>query len=102
MKRGSMVSPPATLLTLSSCVGRFRTTVCSGPAAARVTMTLMAARAFVYSVVRCPDCYRRLMDVPGDPLIQTRIVEADQASGRGRVVCCKRCSALVEVIEHNE
>ena len=63
-------------------------------------MTLMAARAFFYSVVRCPECYRRLMDVPGEPHIQTRTVEANRASGRGRVIRCGRCHSDIEVIEH--
>ena len=71
----------------------------------------MAARAFIYSVVRCParvtdeqgrelDCNRRLFDVPGDPIIQARVVEPDKASGRGRVVRCEKCGRDIEVIEH--
>jgi len=63
-------------------------------------MTLVAVRALLYSVVRCPECDRRIMDVPGDPHIETRTVDPDRASGRGRVVSCKRCSSLIEVIEH--
>ena len=72
----------------------------SGPTVAQVSMTVVETRAVVYSIVRCPDCDRRIMDVPGEPLIQTRTVTADSASGRGRVVNCKRCNAFVEVIEH--
>jgi hypothetical protein len=63
-------------------------------------MTVMAMRAVCYSVVRCPECDRRIMDVPGKPLILTRLVDANHASGRGRVVACKRCKNLVEVIEY--
>ena len=73
-------------------------------------MTLMAVRAFLYSVVRCPslvtdrhgrefECNRRLMDVPGDPMIETRTVEVDHASGTGRVIRCERCGKYVEVTE---
>jgi len=76
----------------------FRATT-SGPIAARVTMTIMAIRALVFSVVRCPECGRRIMDVPGEPLVYVRTVAKDQASGMGRIVSCKRCSSLVEVIE---
>ena len=39
------------------------------------------------------------MDVPGEPLVYVRTVAKDQASGMGRIVSCKRCSSLVEVIE---
>lgn len=79
--------------------GIFRTHA-SGPVAARVTMTVVAIRAAFYSVVRCPNCSRRIMDVPGKPLILARVVES--ASGRGRVVSCKRCKSLVEVIEYEQ
>lgn len=63
-------------------------------------MTVMETRAVVYSEVRCPKCDRRVMDIPGKVLVQTRIVDKDRASGRGRVIVCNRCKAYVEVIEH--
>ena len=63
-------------------------------------MTLVAVRAFLYSVVRCPECNWKVMDTPGDPIIHARIVGKDKASGRGRVVFCKRCRNWIEVIEH--
>ena len=66
---------------------------------ARVSMTVIGERAIVYSIVRCPNCDRRIMDVPGDPEIVTRIVDEMHASGLGRVVPCKRCSNQIEVIE---
>jgi len=81
-------------------LGTFRVTVTRGPIEALVTMTCMAARAFIYSVVRCPECNRRLMDVPGEPHIETRIVDGDHASGRGRVIRCEKCARDIEVIEH--
>jgi len=71
----------------------------SGPIVARVSMTMIGERAIVYSIVRCPKCDRRIMDVPGEPEILTRIVDEDHASGLGRVVPCKRCTSWIEVIE---
>lgn len=74
-------------------------TIASGPTVARVSMVVIGERAILYSVVRCPSCNRRMMDVPGDPDITTRIVDNSHASGRGRVLPCKRCGSWIEVIE---
>jgi len=71
----------------------------SGPIVARVSMTTVEGRAVLYSVVRCANCGRRIMDVPGDPEIRTRIVGENNASGIGRVVPCIKCRAYTEVIE---
>lgn len=71
----------------------------SGPIAARVSMTVVDSRVVLYSVVRCPDCNRKLIEVPGDPDIRTRVVSQHHASGEGRVLHCKRCCNWIEVIE---
>lgn len=62
---------------------------------------ITARLAAVFTDAHCPDCNRRLMAIPGRPTIECRTVKSDaDRSGRGRVVACKRCSSLVEVIEH--
>jgi len=76
----------------------FRAT-CSVALVARVTMTV--SRAVVFTDVRCPSCQRRVMAIPGKPTLDVRVVQSDaDRSGRGRVISCKRCSALLDVIEH--
>ena len=62
-------------------------------------MTQVGTRAVLYSIVRCPYCDRRIMDVPNDPEIVVRVVSENRASGLGRVVPCKRCGNWIEVIE---
>lgn len=72
-----------------------------------VCTTATATRA-IFTDARCParrpdgrTCHRRLMAIPGVVQIETRVVQSDtERSGRGRVLSCGRCSALVEVIEH--
>lgn len=69
---------------------------------ALVSITV-SARAIVFTDVRCPNCRRRIMSVPGTPVIDVRAVRTDaDRSGRGRVLGCKRCSTLCEVIEHHQ
>ena len=69
---------------------------------AAVTITV-ATVVVVYTDVRCPRCNRRVMAVPGRPLLEVRVRESDQdRSGRGVVTGCGRCKALVEVIERQE
>jgi ribosomal protein S27E len=68
--------------------------------AARVTLTVTGARAIVYSVIRCPNCGRRMVDVPGEPLVSLRTVLPGRASGRGCVIRCDECKNDVEVIVH--
>jgi len=78
-----------------------RTSTPSAALVVAVTLTVAAARTVIYTIVRCPACGRRIMDVPGEPAVSTRLVDAEHASGRGRVICCpaRRCHELVEVIE---
>ena len=66
-----------------------------------VTATVCAAASLLtwYTVVRCPWCERRVMEVPGEPMVQVRNVGPHRASGRGRVVAC-RCGRRLEVVEH--
>lgn len=63
-------------------------------------MTVVGTLAVIYTYVRCPNCKRRVMDVPGKPTVHVRIVDEHRASGRGRVVTCQRCKNFLEVIEH--
>lgn len=65
-------------------------------------VSLTVYRATVYTEARCPPpCNRKVMDIPGVVVIQTRAIKSeDERSGRGRVVPCKKCGGLVEVIEH--
>lgn len=65
-----------------------------------VTLTV-AARMMAYTVVRCPGCSLKLVDVPGRVLIEARTIESrNHACGRGFIVACKRCRDLCEVVEH--
>lgn len=62
--------------------------------AVAVTCTVAA-----YTDVRCPQCNRTIMAIPGRVHVLPRIVEsAEHRSGRGPVCACKRCGALVEAI----
>jgi hypothetical protein len=67
---------------------------------ASVTVTITAF-VVVYTDVRCPKCNRRVMSLPGSPLLDVRAHsgEADRL-GRGVVVACGRCKALIEAIPH--
>lgn len=65
-------------------------------------VSLTVYRASVYTEARCPPpCNRKVMDIPGVVVIQTKALQNDdERSGRGRVVHCKKCGCLVEIIEH--
>jgi phage FluMu protein Com len=65
---------------------------------ASVTVTVHAV-VVVYTDVRCPNCARRVMSLPGRLVIDVRAhrTEVDRL-GRGAVVKCDRCKALVEAI----
>jgi hypothetical protein len=53
-----------------------------------------------YKHVECL-CGRVLFDIPGNPTVEVRVLDAySHRSGRGRVLKCKRCRRIVEVIEH--
>lgn len=63
----------------------------------------VTARAIVFTDVRCPNCRKLVMAVPGVVIAEVRAVKDNDArSGRGRVVKCNRggCQTLCEVIEH--
>jgi hypothetical protein len=65
-----------------------------------VLVSLTITASVVYTDVRCI-CNRRVMSVPGVVAVEVRVVKSDaDRSGRGRVLSCKRCSSLLEVIEH--
>jgi hypothetical protein len=69
---------------------------------ALASLTVSAgAISFAYTAVHCPKCNRRVMDLPGKPILEVRIVKSEsERSGRGPVTSCKRCRALVEAIPH--
>jgi phage FluMu protein Com len=67
---------------------------------ASVTVTI-TAYVVVYTDVRCPNCNRRVMSLPGVPLLDVRAHRAESDRlGRGAVVRCERCKSLVEAIPH--
>ncbi len=62
--------------------------------AVAVTCTVAA-----YTDVRCPQCNRLVMQVPGRVHVLPRVASDRQdQSGRGPVCACKRCGALVEAV----
>ncbi len=66
-----------------------------------VTHSVVARATLVFTDARCPKCRRLVMAIPGLPTIEVRTVASNSdRSGRGRVVDCRRCSTLLEVIEH--
>lgn len=68
----------------------------------RVAFVTLAAvaRAVTYTVARCPDCDRKLMTIPGEVMVEVRKLRAaGRPTGMGRVLSCKRCAELCEVIE---
>ncbi len=69
---------------------------------ALATLTAVARAVFAsFTQARCPKCKRRIMDIPGDVILEERMVNSEaERSGRGRVVSCRRCQKLVEIIEH--
>ena len=69
----------------------------AGSLVARVTLVVLA-RSLAFSVVRCVECGRVVMDVPGWPEIELR--PEKNRNGRGRLVTCRRCHAKTEVVEH--
>lgn len=65
---------------------------------ASVTVTVTAV-VVVYTEVRCPNCNRRVLDIPGNPLLDVRAHRSPtDRLGRGVVCKCDRCKALVEAI----
>jgi hypothetical protein len=69
-------------------------------ASVSVTVT---ARVVIYANVRCgnPSCGRNIMAIPGPAIVSVSVVKSNaERSGRGRVVQCKRCLSLCEVVEH--
>lgn len=54
-----------------------------------------------YTSVECPDCRKKVAWIPGRRIVEVRtLARVQDGSGRGRVVSCKRCNHLCEVIEH--
>ena len=75
----------------------------SGLTTARVSVSITAMRAVVaFTDARCPRCRSLLMVIPRRVVVEVRIVEERQGSGRGRVLMCHkpRCGHRCEVIEH--
>jgi hypothetical protein len=66
---------------------------------ANVMVTLTVTAGIIFTDARCI-CGRRIMSIPGHVTVEVRRVTEAERSGRGRVVSCRRCSSLVEVIEH--
>ncbi len=94
------VAPPVARVSLTHT--SVRATITSSLAAiASVSHTVVATvRRFIrFQDVRCPDCNRLVMAVPGEGTIVASTV-ADNASrtGKGPVVSCPRCHSLVEVV----
>ena len=66
---------------------------------ALVSLTVVAAA--VYTAAHCPDCDRWLYLAPGNvTIVAHRIQRAAEGTGMGRVVGCKRCGTLCEIVEH--
>jgi uncharacterized protein with PIN domain len=67
---------------------------------ASVTVTITAF-VVVYTDVRCPNCNRRVMSLPGRHAIRALAHRSESdRQGRGAVVRCERCKSLVEAIPH--
>jgi hypothetical protein len=65
------------------------------------TGTVVARAIFAYTKVNCPKCNRRVMDLPGSPILEVRVVKSEaERSGRGPVTTCRRCKSLVEAVAH--
>jgi hypothetical protein len=65
-----------------------------------VTVTVTAI-VVVYYDVRCPRCNRRVMSLPGRPPVDTLAHRGEhERSGRGPVVACPKCKALIEAVPH--
>lgn len=75
----------------------FRTTASAVAPVALVTLTVTGA--IVFTEARCV-CGRVIMGIPGVIRVEVRRVTVQSRSGRGRVVSCRRCATLCEVIEH--
>ena len=60
-----------------------------------------ATVAVLYKSAHCPKCSRRLMDIPGNPQLDIRIVGDRHPSGEGRTLRCQRCKTTLEIIEHH-
>ena len=71
-----------------------------GEATVYVTLTL-TANVLLFTEARCL-CGHRVMMTPGVALIEVRRVASNAASsGRGRVVECRSCSSLLEILERD-
>ena len=69
-----------------------------GPTAALVSISVTSA-AVVFTDVRCP-CGRKVMAIPGLVRFSVTVVRNDgDSSGRGRVICCGRCRAHLEIVD---
>jgi phage FluMu protein Com len=67
---------------------------------ASVTVTV-TAYVVVYYDVRCPKCHRVVMCLPNRPPVDTVAHRAvSDRLGKGAVVACPKCKALVEAIPH--
>lgn len=85
--------------TVSNPIFRATAARLSGENVALVTLTV-AGSVRLFTDVRCR-CSHRVMMVPGVAIVEVRIVVSNAAStGRGRVVECRSCRSLCEVIEH--
>ena len=66
---------------------------------ALVSLTVAVVVAYTRAV--CPHCGKLLYLVPGDfTIVRRKLNRVVDGSGRGRVVSCRRCSTLLEVVEH--
>lgn len=70
-------------------------------ATSAISADMHGSRTSAYVAVRCPNCDRRVMDVPSGTTLEVRVARTvGERTGRGRVVTCQRCHAYVEVLEH--
>lgn len=88
-------------LAVVSKTSIFVGTSSGGPSVALASLTVTAGAIFVYTPVRCPKCNKRVMDIPGNPILEVRVVKSEnERSGRGPVVSCRKCHSLIEAVAH--
>ncbi len=60
--------------------------------------TLTVMRSLVYTNIYCPQCDRKISEVPGSVMPQVRRLAGTLGSGKGYVASCHRCHTLSEII----
>ena len=85
-------------MTASVSMGSFRASA-EVPAGVVALVTVTVVGAISFTGARCI-CGHKVMTIPGVVRVEVRVVVNNDRTGNGRVVDCRKCRRLLEIVEH--